>query len=853
MIMGKWHLKIRARFLIAALLLFLAITIPRVAQSADLSVERASSSLGVSTFNECLGLDLIFLIDQSASMGGALGNDPHQQRIESTQFAFEWLASNRLGLCREAVHQVAVLSFGGTLHLDLSPTTINPANFDEWNEFKQNIFEKLEPRNLGATDPGLAFLEAKRLFLDFPNYAGARKRVIIMLTDGQPDLSGEDFDLDDYMQNFENQLLLDFPFSEALLDRELQIDQAIAQYGGYDKIPDAEFNRILAQFPVTEEEINESTYIWFIAMNDRFDYLERIGRILERIANAHGGHLVDLENNVNEVPIQFNAFLSRLGGVPYSLIGCGDIPVEPYLSGLVIDIYTVGDQIDVQIRYKDSGEALVGGEGDRDFFGLVDYSDLGGIEHYVFEKPPAGLWQIDAAAFCDDVKVSFIGFNPAVSQIDAGAIVPQCPGCQHPAGRDLREGIQIAQQNATSGSDPYLNEDPNYPLTVTGRFTAPNGVEVDIPFTFSGNGVWQTAQNVPALVSGAYTFTATGVANCVDPANHPDRCPAGQFTVFEFADGFYQVEPVTELQMNIASPESGEIYSLRHFNGWRPPIIAPQEVAITFSTLSGEVLPLSQVLTSLQPFDVAEITYEGQTYPVVFEASQDGYTLQGFVEGLEQPGDYIFSLVPGNSFATALNYHEFGIADRAIGPIQFVRADTFFTSLIFYWILVVLSLLLALGIAWMIIYNLGDPVHGQLIFTSTQGTTTRNVAIKTRWRSNDLKRNKLPKDLGLTRLHVTNATPKGETQVIQATFYITGENSVSHTIDDGGHPRPVGQAWKVEYKWGGRAKASSGSGGRGRRSDFSRRGSGARTRTGSTRPAPRGPRNKPRPGGFPRR
>ena len=71
---------------------------------------------------DCYSLDVIFLIDQSDSMSGkgsGRPNDPTEQRVYAPRWAIDWLADNALDICPNAVHRIAVISYGGSTGIDL--------------------------------------------------------------------------------------------------------------------------------------------------------------------------------------------------------------------------------------------------------------------------------------------------------------------------------------------------------------------------------------------------------------------------------------------------------------------------------------------------------------------------------------------------------------------------------------------------------------------------------------------------------------------------------------------------------------------------------------------------------------
>lgn len=143
------------------------------------------------------GLDILFLVDQSGSMGGeAFGaspidvpapNDPLNLRFEAIQFALSTLVDYKTNLIPTVQLRMAVINFGDSPQLTLDWTEIH--NEAEWGATRDTILETLSVdrfgnTNLGNTDFVEAFEAVDDTFDLLPN--DGHQRVIIVLTDGQP-------------------------------------------------------------------------------------------------------------------------------------------------------------------------------------------------------------------------------------------------------------------------------------------------------------------------------------------------------------------------------------------------------------------------------------------------------------------------------------------------------------------------------------------------------------------------------------------------------------------------------------------------------------------------------------------
>jgi hypothetical protein len=151
---------------------------------------------------EFTGIDIVFIIDQSGSMGGATesrvqANDPLGLRFYATQYAAEWLGSDRLRVHTDAMYRISIIHFGSRTIVQRFPSAsgsghwqvIAPNSPENWEPLRQELRRVLGPEAFGAhlnyTLPLLAFEDAKRLF-DELNPDPNRRRVIIVLTDGLP-------------------------------------------------------------------------------------------------------------------------------------------------------------------------------------------------------------------------------------------------------------------------------------------------------------------------------------------------------------------------------------------------------------------------------------------------------------------------------------------------------------------------------------------------------------------------------------------------------------------------------------------------------------------------------------------
>ncbi|MHC1732910.1 MAG: vWA domain-containing protein [Bacteroidales bacterium] len=190
-------------------LVMLAALLGPVGIAFPVPVQAAAGADGPS----CNQVEMIFLIDQSGSMGGDPANDPYDLRFEGPRYATEWMGNlfrvmQNIPGKKPTEFSVALIHFGSdVLPVDFSNDersqeywlTLTPKDEAVWTQMKALLKEKtgknsLGPRkSLGDTNFLRPFVEAARLFSlrSDKRVAGCPKRVVVLLTDGEPDTADD--------------------------------------------------------------------------------------------------------------------------------------------------------------------------------------------------------------------------------------------------------------------------------------------------------------------------------------------------------------------------------------------------------------------------------------------------------------------------------------------------------------------------------------------------------------------------------------------------------------------------------------------------------------------------------------
>jgi hypothetical protein len=513
------------------------------------------------------GLDIVFLVDQSGSMGGnCVGcpfNDPLELRFYSLKYAMEWLGVDHLALHQDKMFRVAVVNFGSTAEAwdfnDASGDSqywqeIAPVSESEWN----TLFNKLDgdigkmkdsysSDDLGDTDFQRAFKLADELF--GPKYLVSMNnhlRVVVVLSDGQPNpeqLPTDNISIRQYMLNLVEYVKINFP----------EPDYRIYVVGMPDE-EDPYWSRIRSYWELaTNDPCPGIDIACSEPAKDRASLVESNQDVGKRFLDI----LQDITSNM---PVT--------GGCPENDPSCGEtviLPgkyvVPPYLKTISFTYFKENPSekliiVDAQGKVVDPNQS-----------GVTITGEDGPIQRVIINSPIPGRWEISTNPSGSNVKITRREIF-AKSQLDKpiGSQVQYLP-------------VQIQYALLDEVGAPLLTyKDPYYQLVVT--------AEVSLNAS-----KWQlTLNSQPDNIYSANFFpTETGEYKIFVVAKSKDM-DSKEIIVYQGEIGSFTVAPATLVPINLSTswPQYEErdlIFGLRDVSGFAIPSAANEEIEITVSII----------------------------------------------------------------------------------------------------------------------------------------------------------------------------------------------------------------------------------------------------------------------------
>ncbi len=733
------------------LVIMIVLTIILVNFSTRVAAASPKENLSAPTALNCFSLDLVFIIDQSGSMGGQPSipaHDPTGQRAYGPRWAIDWLTDNALDICPEAFHRVALISFGSEAQIDLGLSDINPTNTDEWAYLRKTLKAKIQLLDLGDTNPTLAFEMAKQLLdqaspiSDLP-----RKRVIIFMTDGMPCVNclTTGFDMHAYAREMQDQIASDFSFDLTLFNQEKCLNEAQSIYGK-DNIPAEVTNKCLEDNRLNLNAYQTSTYIWTLLLSFGENWPLILRTTYQNISESHGGKAIDITDNRNEIPAIFLEIMTKLAEVPVTRLSCGNFAVNPFVRQARLTFFKLSEDTEIRISYVDitgvnhevnNGEVTNGG------FSIYEHYLEGANERYVFDFPYPGIWRIESDAcqgidaFYDPVQLNVTGGLNPVRLWNPGK------------GEMLLEESNLPEFDQA----PFYNSDRPYYIQYQMQDVEGNiinnpegdffGVKFDIKVVDPEGNVepydmqWQPNEQKflstkPILLpmSGEYKINLAGSVPYRDYPYGPftDNDTAAKIydqknELFRYEGGVFKAFDVTPFMIEIVSPTSDTKMGTIHvpiLKGWWPLKVNPIPVRAQIIRGDGSAMPgeeLSQALTDPANAIGASVTQGDKTSETITlipdPAATGEYT--GYIPGFEVAGEQKLTIKLQSDYTERYRPSN----NPAEDSTAFTRSDTLWTKADTYIYVFFAIIFLIIEKIIICVINARSMVSGDLIFESS--------------------------------------------------------------------------------------------------------------------------------------
>lgn len=492
------------------------------------------------------GLDLVFVIDQSGSMGGLsygsadhpLPNDPNDLRFEGVQELVDRLGSYRLNYYpgSDKKFQTAVVYFGSTTEVIVPATIIDPDTADQWEPLRLRLTNDLSAdafrRNLGSTNHIGALQQAKSILQQMERtwQGGRHTQAIFMLTDGE------------WYLGCPQPILNEDGTPQPIVNEPAYCRNGDFQYTIYRTLLDE----------YVQTEIWPENYQFYLgAINDRDPQNETWSRVRTWWERWTQGNAELLQSNL--MWVFFEQILAELTvrSIPPETSGTFlEIPItqtqiclNPYLSEVIFIIHKPDPKQRISL-YQEDGQLL-----DNLSRTITEDTDKF-IEKITIHNPDPGCITIERPVTAG-VHHIFIMVLPAIVSCDSITFAPQFIPLQ------LR--CTITSQGGSL--PPY--KDPKYDLDVVASFRGP-GTELRLSLVSPQlNGVY-TGFFLPSQ-TGIYEYNLLGSTRT--PSGQPlqffgwpkDGTPA-TFTVAPTSPRLQPVSPPTALvptTVNVALVDAG--------------------------------------------------------------------------------------------------------------------------------------------------------------------------------------------------------------------------------------------------------------------------------------------------------
>lgn len=666
--------------------------------------------------DECVPLDIVFIIDQSQPMGEA---DPTGLRLQPVRWFIGLLGYEHLYTCSgNVVNRVGVVSIGGReenrvmvsgsmqeVEIDYPLSTIEPpiqGGFESWKaQLEETIWPNITDENTPKIqrDPQETYLrnieagisKAVMMFNNASNIPGPQRKKIIILISANNAVPCT------------NDMPSCFP-SSSVAELENLLQKLPKSVLGFDESV-GPFLYVMA----FDDSLNQSSVKFDKAIGIWENFYEKnikVGRYYQINRDIFNDTPKEMAKNLISIYKQYNRG-SRL------VENCPIFQMESFLDKAHFYILEMGNKIPITFS-NDLDPAQVPEQ--EQYF-----SELAG-GYYVFDQPKPGKWTVDAN--CVDSVVLWDSL--IANQVEANVIDKNHEAYQ----KQLLQYYEVnaPTQPASDPNNPYhiqvtvkdsegdlLSEYSGYEAELKGKVEFPGGYSQDLVFSFDNSTSSYISNPLDVHLVGDYKWSVDIFA----PRSDSDKILLGH------VEGTYNVKQITPISLVIQEPQQNSTYYLHNtiFNGGfnffgQGLTLSPVPVKVKFEDYySKENIDVNDVLlpSSSNSIEVTmkPATNNKDTETIQLSPTEDQLLTGSIGNKLSESGEQQLEV---NVNSEAININKYRLINPDIQPVKISRTDDFFTNNDVCRIIIVSLFIAALCFVVWKIWQHTNPVQGTLLF-----------------------------------------------------------------------------------------------------------------------------------------
>lgn len=611
--------------------------------------------------SECIPLDVLFLVDQTAPTNRA---DPGNMRLAIIQMFINLLGDDRLYHCNDVVHRVAVIDWDGEVILDLTPLNMNTREgVSAWNDFRNDIYNQLKPQTSTSRNY-LHGLEVAAEILEPSLQNDPQRQQLIFMLGGNAGIPCA------------NIYSCAHYWLTQLFQREL-----LAQ--------------IQADFPRKD---GSGPLIYSITTDLDLKGFEDYREGLKNVLVENGGDAYIVDRPIDMVRIAMDIFKNIYPHTAVREASPGSFYIDPFTQKL--NVYQIRSQENSFVRVSSPGNQTSANEGPSSE--LFQYSSI--------DHPVAGEWSLnadrDAVVYYE--LVEFIELHPQIINSQGGEVAADgLPQYDEPGEEwDSKAPYYLSFSAVDQFGKAYI-EGKEYQSEINVSLSLPDGSakQMSCPFVKDR---YVCSDPLSVHLVGDYHWKMNLSSPIVDPQD------SNRYLKIN-SEGAYGVKAVEAIKIVFDKPtrKSFPVHGYPFGNYFLKP--QPISIRVHLTTVDGEEINVSRVINSNPNQSVlVELTnIKTQKVETVFlnQNANELATFEGEI-GTEvyNPGDYYLEVKVDGTLNPLYRIAR----DPAL--MQIKRRDNILTAPGFYVFLLVLSILTVLGGIAFLAYTHTNPVKGSLEF-----------------------------------------------------------------------------------------------------------------------------------------